>query len=148
LIVAGASAGVSVAFGAPIGGALFLYELSRLNPLWKFDILWRTFITCGTAVFVAAMCDNILHDIPVSFSESALKFAKARPEVSIPISLLPGAFIIGAISGLLGAFFLGVNFRLAKIRGAIMTKKWHKLIDAFLFAFLTATTFYWVPRLF
>jgi H+/Cl- antiporter ClcA len=148
LIVAGASAGVSVAFGAPIGGALFLYELSRLNPLWKFDVLWKTFITCGVAVFVAAMCDNILHGIPISFSESALKFAKARPEMSVPASVLPGAFIIGCISGLLGAFFLGVNFRLAKIRTAIETKKWHKLFDAFIFAFLTATTFYWLPKLF
>jgi len=116
--------------------------------MWKFDVLWKVFLTCGTAVFVAAMCDNLLHGIPVSFSESALKFAKARPEISVPISLIPGAIIIGSISGLLGAFFLGVNFRLAKIRGAIYPKKWHKLIDAFIFAFLTATTFYWLPRIF
>lgn len=127
---------------------MFLYELSRLNPMWKFDVLWKTFLTCGMAVFTAALCDNILHGIPISFSESALKFAKARPEMDVPLSVLPGAAIIGAISGLLGAFFLGVNFRLAKIRGAILTKKWHKLIDAFLFAFLTATTFYWLPRIF
>jgi len=137
-----------VAFGAPMGGALFMYELSRLNPMWKFDVLWRTFITCGIAVFVAATCDDLLHGIPVSFSEAALKFAKARTEKSIPASLLPGALIIGAISGLLGAFFLGVNFRLAKIRGAVETKKWHKLVDAFIFAFFTASTYYWLPKLF
>ena len=83
-----------------------MYELSRLNPMWKFDVLWKTFITCGMAVFVAALCDNILHGIPISFSESALKFAKARTEISVPLSVLPGAFIIGTISGLLGAFFL------------------------------------------
>ena len=72
-------------------------------------------------MFIAAMCDNILHGIPISFSESALKFAKARPEVVVPLSVIPGAIIIGCISGLLGAFFLGVNFRLAKIRTAIET---------------------------
>jgi len=104
-----------------MGGALFIYELSRLNPMWKFDVLWKTFLTCGMAVFTAAACDNLLHDIPISFSESALKFAKARPESDIPASVLPGAVIIGAISGLLGAFFLGVNFRLAKLRTKFLT---------------------------
>lgn len=116
--------------------------------MWKFDVLWKTFLTCGTAVFIAALCDNVLHGIPISFSESALKFAKAKAETEVPIKLLPGAFIIGSISGLLGAFFLGVNFRLAKLRGAIITQKWHRLIDAFIFAFLTASTFYWLPKIF
>lgn len=139
---------MSVAFGAPIGGALFMYELSRLNPMWKFDVLWKTFLTCGTAVFIAAICDNIIHGIPITFDESALKFAKSRVESDIPASLLPGALIIGAISGLLGAFFLGVNFRLAKIRTGLIDKKWKRLIDAFLFAFLTASTFYWLPKWF
>lgn len=116
--------------------------------MWKFDVLWRTFLTCGVAVFVAATCDNILHGIPINLSESALKFAKARTEGAIPAYILIGAIIIGGISGLLGAFFLGVNFRLAKIRTRLETKKWHKLVDAFLFAFLTATTFYWLPKIF
>ena len=61
LICAGASAGVSVAFGAPIGGALFMYELSRENPAWDFKLLWKTFITCAVAVFTTGLFDNALH---------------------------------------------------------------------------------------
>lgn len=61
LIAAGASAGVSCAFGAPIGGALFLYELSRGNPVWTFNLLWKTFFTCCTAVFTMGFFDNVLH---------------------------------------------------------------------------------------
>jgi len=34
LIAAGVSAGVSTAFGAPVGGALFAYEMSKPNTFW------------------------------------------------------------------------------------------------------------------
>jgi H+/Cl- antiporter ClcA len=122
-----------------------MYELSRLNPMWKFDVLWKTFITCGTAVFMTAACDNILHGLPINFSESALKFANTRTEIDSPFGIVIGAIIIGIISGLLGAFFLCVNFRINPHR-AKFTKSWHKLFDAVIFGFLTATTFYWIPK--
>ena len=52
MIAAGASAGVSTAFGAPIGGALFAYELSKLNTFWTFSMLWRVFAASSIATFV------------------------------------------------------------------------------------------------
>lgn len=55
LIAAGISSGVSAAFGAPIGGALFAYELSKPNEFWKFSVLWKSFFACATAVFSAAI---------------------------------------------------------------------------------------------
>jgi len=36
LIAAGGSAGVAAAFGAPIGGALFAYEMSKPTSFWNF----------------------------------------------------------------------------------------------------------------
>mmetsp|Transcript_54653 Transcript_54653/g.75068 ORF Transcript_54653/g.75068 Transcript_54653/m.75068 type:complete len:149 (-) Transcript_54653:116-562(-) len=54
-IAAGAAAGVSVAFGAPIGGTLFAYEISTPNTFWNFGMLWKIFLCCGTAVFVLAV---------------------------------------------------------------------------------------------
>ena len=50
LIAAGVSAGVSTAFGAPVGGALFAYEMSKPNTFWRFSVLWKAFFTCGIAV--------------------------------------------------------------------------------------------------
>lgn len=54
-MAAGAAAGVSVAFGAPIGGALFAYEISRPNTFWTFGLLWRVFLTTSVSCFVLAI---------------------------------------------------------------------------------------------
>jgi len=37
---AGAAAGVSAAFGSPIGGTLFIYEVSRPSAFWSFELTW------------------------------------------------------------------------------------------------------------
>ena len=52
LMAAGCSAGVSTAFGAPVGGALFAYEMSKPNTFWRFGVLWKAFYSCSLAVVV------------------------------------------------------------------------------------------------
>jgi H+/Cl- antiporter ClcA len=137
---------VSVAFGAPIGGALFMYELSRENPAWDFRLLWKTFVTCVTAVFALGLFDNTLHSKAIDWSESSLKFATSQPDVTTPTSVVAGALVIGLISGLLGAFFINVNFRINGLRGVYNTGNKGKLFEAFLIAFLCTSCFYWVPN--
>ena len=73
-IAAGASAGVSVAFGAPIGGALFAYELSKPNTFWKFEMLWKVFFCCCFAVFTAGLCDAIKSGNLDNWTDNKLKF--------------------------------------------------------------------------
>ena len=51
---AGAAAGVSAAFGAPIGGCLFSYELSKPTTFWSFDMLWRTFFCSAVSTFTVS----------------------------------------------------------------------------------------------
>jgi chloride channel 7 len=58
-IAAGASAGVSCAFGAPIGGALFAYEMSKPNTFWTFDVIWRVFVTCAFANFTLGLLSSL-----------------------------------------------------------------------------------------
>jgi len=55
MIAAGTAAGVSVAFGAPIGGALFGYELSKGTQFWTFRLLWKVFFACSVATFTLAI---------------------------------------------------------------------------------------------
>ena len=59
-IAAGTSAGVSAAFGAPIGGALFAYEISKPNTFWKFSVIWKVFFSCAMAVFTLAIFNALL----------------------------------------------------------------------------------------
>ena len=61
---------------------------------------------------------------------------------------LPGSIILGIIGGATGALFINVNTRMAGIRKIILKKKWMKPIETFMFAFVTASFFFWVPRLF
>ena len=64
MIAAGASAGVSCAFGAPIGGALFSYEISKPNTFWTFSMLWRVFAACSIATFLLGILINLQEGTP------------------------------------------------------------------------------------
>ena len=121
-ISAGTSAGVACAFGAPIGGALFIYELSKPNPYWKFSMLWKTFFSCGMAVFFLALLEaGATHGHFSTWTASALKFGKVRIADITPSDVLPGAIILGVISGLLGPFFININTRVNAFRAKIWT---------------------------
>jgi H+/Cl- antiporter ClcA len=54
-IAAGAAVGVSAAFGAPVGGTLFLYEFSKPNTFWTIDMVSKVFFACcvGTLTLYA-----------------------------------------------------------------------------------------------
>jgi chloride channel 7 len=51
LAASGAGVGVSLAFGAPIGGVLFAYEISKADVFWTFSHAWKTFLATSVANF-------------------------------------------------------------------------------------------------
>lgn len=65
---AGASTGVSVAFGAPIGGALFCYEMSKSQTFWRFEHIWRVFFSCCIGTFTLAILSGIKEGGIIKFS--------------------------------------------------------------------------------
>lgn len=52
IAAAGAAAGVSAAFGSPIGGSLFAYEISRPATYWSFGLMWKIFFCSSVSTFV------------------------------------------------------------------------------------------------
>lgn len=48
---AGAAAGVSAAFGSPIGGSLLVYEISRPSTYWHFGLTWKIFFCSSISTF-------------------------------------------------------------------------------------------------
>ena len=58
-LTAGAGAGVSAAFGAPVGGLLFAME--EVSSFWNDKLSWQTFFCCMISAFTAvrSMSNNL-----------------------------------------------------------------------------------------
>ena len=108
-------------------------------------MLWKTFFSCSCAVFCLAVFEAATHGKIRSWTASSLKFGQIRVEEITPSDVIPGSIILGVISGLLGAFFIGVNFKVNAYRAIIWTKKYQKMIDTFIFCMFSASCFYWFP---
>jgi chloride channel 3/4/5 len=106
ILSAAAAAGVSVAFGAPIGGVLFsLEEVSYYFPL---KTLWRSFFCALIAAFVLQSIN------PFGNEHSVLFYV----EYSKPwqfFELVPFLFL-GMVGGVLGSLFIKANIRWCRFR--------------------------------
>ena len=113
----GAGCGVAVAFGAPIGGSLFIYEISKPNTFWTFSMLWRVFAATSISTFVLSILDSFATNAPLSLSDSgSLKLGNLSVASENSILDLPAGIILGVICGLLGAFFIWVSIVLGMWR--------------------------------
>ena len=92
-----------------------------------------------------AILESLLHGKFNEWTAASLKFGQIRVLNITPTDVLPGAIILGVISGLLGSFFISINTKVNAFRAKIWTKNWHKPIDTFLFCIMASTTFYWFP---
>ncbi|XP_026276158.1 H(+)/Cl(-) exchange transporter 5 isoform X2 [Frankliniella occidentalis] len=106
ILSAAAAAGVSVAFGAPIGGVLFsLEEVSYYFPL---KTLWRSFFCALVAAFV-------LHSINPFGNEHSVLFFVEYNNPWIFFELVP--FVgLGIIGGVIAAIFIRANLYWCKYR--------------------------------
>jgi H+/Cl- antiporter ClcA len=142
IIAAGSSVGVSCAFGAPIGGALFSYEISKPNTFWTFSMLWRVFFATSLGTFTLSIMQSLQQGRPLSVTDAgALKFGQLATTTNTMFDL-PSAVIIGVICGLLGSLFIHVNVTMGYLRKRIINTNTKKIAEAVAFAFLTSSAFY------
>jgi len=144
LMSSGVSAGVSAAFGAPIGGALFSYEISKPNTFWTFSMIWRVFICSSISTFTLSILTSLQIESPFSLSDQAtLKFGKLNEEENTLLDI-PAALVIGAVCGVLGSLFIYVNVSLGVYRKKYINTKTKKILETVFFAFMTSTLFFLV----
>ena len=113
-VTAGAAAGVAAAFGAPVGGVLFAVE--EVGSFWNLEM--------SVQVFFCAACSSLAINMYTKFKDP-LSPASGQAnfgQVDLPYKIweLPLCVILGALGGLLGAFFNAANLRITKIRRKIV----------------------------
>jgi H+/Cl- antiporter ClcA len=151
-ITAGAACGVSAAFGAPIGGLLFVME--EVSSFWDLAATSQVFL--GTII-----CFTVIAIIN-TFSEATTRrgFVSNKASVMFEVeyagdtalntaSILPAA-LLGLLCGLLGVLFTKCNLRVVRWRREnIKPFRSKRLLEPIfciiLFSFLSFTLPYFMP---
>jgi len=127
ILSASSAAGVSVAFGAPIGGVLFsLEEVSYYFPL---KTLWRSFFCALVAAFV-------LRSINPFSNEHMVMFYVDYTRPWILFELLPFA-LLGAFGGIIGSMFIKFNVRWCYTRKSSILAQ-YPVTEVLAIAFITS----------
>ncbi|XP_022123633.2 H(+)/Cl(-) exchange transporter 7 [Pieris rapae] len=133
----GAAAGVSAAFGAPIGGVLF--SLEEGTSFWNQALTWRTFFGTVVSTFTLNFALSAYHGHPGDLSyPGLLNLGKMEP-FPFQIYELPVFIIFGVIGGLLGALWNYINYKLAVFRMRYVGEPWLRVVEACLVAAVSAT---------
>jgi len=106
ILSAAAASGVSVAFGAPIGGVLF--SLEEVSYYFPMKTLWRSFFCALIAAFV-------VRSINPYGNEHSVLFYVEYNKPWIFFELIP-FILLGAIGGLIGTLFIRANIWWSRYR--------------------------------
>ena len=128
LLSAGCSAGLSVAFGAPIGGVLFSYE--EISTYFPRKVLWRAFLC---SLFAAV----VLRALNPTGTGKLVLFETNYGTSYSPIHYLVFV-VLGIAGGLFGGVFCKVNFSWSKSFRKYSIIKNYPVFEVFLVVLATS----------
>ncbi|XP_057312951.1 H(+)/Cl(-) exchange transporter 4-like isoform X2 [Hydractinia symbiolongicarpus] len=131
VISAAAAAGVSIAFGAPVGGVLF--SLEEVSYYFPMKTLWRTFF----CALMAALTLGYMN--PYGNGRLVMFYVNYHMPWQI-FELIP-FILLGVFGGLFGAFFIKCNIIWCKLRKSTRLGR-NPIIEVFVVAILTAIIAY------
>ncbi|EIW58503.1 uncharacterized protein TRAVEDRAFT_58724 [Trametes versicolor FP-101664 SS1] len=133
LLAAAAAAGVSVAFGSPLGGVLF--GLEELDAFFDDgDVMWRGFVTSVIAAVSLQYID------PFGTSKLVLFQVTESRSVWRAFELIPWVFL-SVVGGLLGSLLIKLNTAAAVYRRHSMLHEW-PIVEVVGFTAITAAVSY------
>lgn len=151
-ITAGAAAGVSTAFGAPVGGLLFGME--EVASFWDANLLWQMFFCSMIATFTIDLFASGMPSFhPQSdfgaFKDSASILFLSKSVIHSNIVMFIPAVILGAMGGGLGAVFTFLNLKVARWRKKnIIHTKWRRVAEVAAIMILYGSITFIIPMAF
>ncbi|XP_005096600.1 H(+)/Cl(-) exchange transporter 7 [Aplysia californica] len=134
-VSAGAAAGVSAAFGAPVGGVLF--SLEEGASFWNQALVWRIFFSSMVSTMTLNIVQSYIKGHPWELSYAGLINFGTFDSVQYKFYELFIVIAMGAIGGLTGAAFNHINYKLTIFRMKYVQRRWLQVIEVMIVAAYT-----------